>query len=232
MGLSASRFRWACCTACYRIFCGTGFRFARDGGVGRPQRPGLAAELAIPIFEDDPYGCLRYSGQPLPSLKSLAGDSPLVIYASSFSKVLAPGVRVAWTVADPELIRAMVLMRQGADLCTSTVSQALVAEYCHRGLVESHLEHVVDTYAGKCRAMRESLELHVPEDLATWTEPQGGFFFDDAQGFVPFLAEHGFEWSKGRMGRKQAVIALDDSNRILIAPQQIDIFSAAFQRNK
>ena len=65
----------------------------------------------------------------MPSLKSIAGNDPAVIYASSFSKILAPGVRVAWTVASPELIRAMVLMRQGEDLCTSTVTQALVAEY-------------------------------------------------------------------------------------------------------
>jgi len=96
----------------------------------RQQLIELATELAIPVFEDDPYGRLRFSGQPVPSLKSLAGNAPVVIYASSFSKVLAPGVRVAWTVAAPELIRAMVLMRQGEDLCTSTVTQALVAAYC------------------------------------------------------------------------------------------------------
>ncbi|HSO23671.1 MAG TPA: PLP-dependent aminotransferase family protein, partial [Chondromyces sp.] len=99
----------------------------------------LAAERGIPIFEDDPYGRLRFAGEPLPSLKALAGDAPHLIYASSFSKVLAPGVRVAWTVASPELIRSMVLMRQGEDLCTSTVTQALVAEYCERGLLEQHL---------------------------------------------------------------------------------------------
>ena len=137
----------------------------------------LAAELAIPLLEDDPYGCLRYAGEPLPTLKALAGDAPDVIYASSFSKVLAPGVRVAWTVADPQLTRATVLMRQGADLCTSTVSQALVAEYCRRGLVERHLAHVIATYSGKCRAMQESLARHLGAELATWTEPQGGFFY-------------------------------------------------------
>ena len=137
----------------------------------------LAAELAIPIFEDDPYGRLRFAGDPLPTLKSLVGDAPQVIYASSFSKVLAPGVRVAWTVASPELIRAMVLMRQGEDLCTSTVTQALVAEYCSRGLLEEHLHHIIDTYARKSRAMQTALERHLPTGAASWQTPQGGFFF-------------------------------------------------------
>ena len=71
----------------------------------RKQLVEFAAEHEIPIFEDDPYGRLRYAGEPLPTLKSLVGDAPHVMYASSFSKVLAPGVRVAWTVAAPELIR-------------------------------------------------------------------------------------------------------------------------------
>ncbi len=92
-----------------------------------------AAELGIPVLEDDPYGQLRYRGEPLPSLKRLAGSVPGVLYASSFSKILAPGVRVAWAVGPPEIIRAMVLMRQGEDLCTATVTQALVDEYCRRG---------------------------------------------------------------------------------------------------
>ena len=137
----------------------------------------LATGLGIPILEDDPYGRLRYSGEPVPSLKSLAGDAPAVIYASSFSKVLAPGVRVAWTVAAPELIRAMVLMKQGEDLCTSTVTQALVAEYCRRGLLEEHLQHIVATYTRKSRAMQAALNRHLPEGSASWHEPQGGFFF-------------------------------------------------------
>jgi len=137
----------------------------------------LAAERAIPIFEDDPYGRLRFAGDSLPTLKSLVDGAPQVIYASSFSKVLAPGVRVAWTVAAPELIRAMVLMRQGEDLCTSTVTQALVAEYCARGLLEEHLQHIIATYARKSRAMQAALERHLPEGAASWHPPHGGFFF-------------------------------------------------------
>ena len=143
----------------------------------RQQLVELSAELTIPVFEDDPYGRLRFAGDPIPNLKTIAGDAPNIIYASSFSKVLAPGVRVAWTVAAPELIRSMVLMRQGEDLCTSTVTQALVAEYCTRGLLEQHLGLIVDTYARKSRAMQTALEQHVPIGAASWHEPQGGFFF-------------------------------------------------------
>jgi len=137
----------------------------------------LSAQLEIPVLEDDPYGRLRFSGDSLPNLKRLAGDSPTVVYASSFSKVLAPGVRVAWTVASPELVRAMVLMRQGEDLCTSTVTQALVAEYCRRGLLEDHLGIIIATYARKSRAMQQALDHHLPTGAADWQEPQGGFFF-------------------------------------------------------
>jgi 2-aminoadipate transaminase len=137
----------------------------------------LAAELEIPVLEDDPYGRLRYSGEPLPNLKRLAGAGTQVIYASSFSKVLAPGVRVAWTVAAPELIRSMVLMRQGEDLCTSTVTQALVAEYCRRGHLEEHLHRILGIYSHKCRAMQAALNRHLPSGTAHWTEPAGGFFF-------------------------------------------------------
>ena len=71
----------------------------------------------------------------------------------------------------------MVLMRQGEDLCTSTVTQALVAEYCARGLLEEHLVHIVAAYARKSRAMQDALERHLPAGAATWHVPQGGFFF-------------------------------------------------------
>ncbi|MEX1310129.1 MAG: PLP-dependent aminotransferase family protein, partial [Candidatus Sulfomarinibacteraceae bacterium] len=137
----------------------------------------LAAELEIPVFEDDPYGKLRYSGEALPNLGRIAGVGLEVIYASSFSKVLAPGVRVAWTVADPGLTRAMVLMRQGEDLCTSTVTQALVAEYCRRGFLDSHMDRILEVYSKKCRSMQNALERHLPRGSATWVEPEGGFFF-------------------------------------------------------
>jgi len=136
-----------------------------------------AAELGIPVLEDDPYGQLRYRGEPLPTLKRLAGSAPGVIYASSFSKILAPGVRVALVVGAPEIIRALVLMRQGEDLCTSTVTQALVAEYCRRGNLASHLATILDVYSTKCAAMERALAQHLGAASAEWQPPDGGFFF-------------------------------------------------------
>ncbi len=137
----------------------------------------LAERFQIPVFEDDPYSRLRYRGDALPTIKELAGDSPAVLYVSSFSKLLAPGVRVAWAVGDPSLIRAMVLLRQGEDLCTPTVTQALVAEYCRLGHLDRHLDRIVDHYRAKRDAMQRALEEHVAGPGVRWHEPEGGFFF-------------------------------------------------------
>ncbi len=137
----------------------------------------LTAELGIPLFEDDPYGCLRYRGEAIPPIARLADGAPHVLYASSFSKVLAPGVRVAWCVGAPALIRAMVLLRQGEDLCTPTATQAVVAEYCRRGHLDSHLARIVDHYRAKRDAMQRELLATMPVDRVRWHEPEGGFFF-------------------------------------------------------
>lgn len=137
----------------------------------------LAASLAIPVLEDDPYGRVRFRGEPLPALAALAAGSPWVLYAGSFSKVLAPGVRLGWLVGPPALVRAMVLVRQGADLCPPTVTQALVAEYCRRGHLDAHLEHVVATYRARAESMQRALAAQLPADAVSWREPDGGFFF-------------------------------------------------------
>jgi 2-aminoadipate transaminase len=137
----------------------------------------IAAELRILVLEDDPYGALRYRGEALPPIKLLAGDTAGVLYTSSFSKILAPGVRVAWLVGPPALVRALVLMRQGEDLCTSTVTQALVDAYCRRGFLEPHLATMIERYSAKCSAMQRALTEHLAPDLADWHSPDGGFFF-------------------------------------------------------
>ncbi len=137
---------------------------------------GLAHELRLPVLEDDPYGRLRYTGEPLPPLARLAGDDRHVVYASSFSKVLAPGVRVAWVVGPAELIRTMTLLRQGTDLCTSTVTQALVAEYCRRGHLDRHLGRILEVYAARRDAMLEAMDHHLDPTTVSWDPPDGGFF--------------------------------------------------------
>jgi len=143
----------------------------------RRQLVDTARELGIPVFEDDPYGRLRYLGEPVPALASLDGASGSVLYASSFSKILAPGVRVAWIVGPPRLIRALVMLRQGEDLCTPVVTQGLVAEYCRRGLLERHLPRILDHYRVKRDAMQAELRRALSAGGAEWYEPEGGFFF-------------------------------------------------------
>lgn len=135
----------------------------------------IATREGIPVLEDDPYGALRYGGEPLPTLFSMAGGG--VLFASSFSKILAPGTRVAWAVGDAELIRKMVIAKQGMDLCTSTVTQVLIAEYCRRGFLDGHLPKIRAHYAAKARAMSASLRQALPAGAARWTDPEGGFFF-------------------------------------------------------
>lgn len=135
----------------------------------------LAVRHGVPVLEDDPYGELRYRGERVPALFTMAGEG--IVYASSFSKILAPGVRVAWAVGAPELIRKMVVAKQGMDLCTSVVAQVLVAEYVQRGFLESHLVKIRSHYAHKAQAMSRELRSCLPATAAKWGEPDGGFFF-------------------------------------------------------
>ncbi|MDR0649232.1 MAG: PLP-dependent aminotransferase family protein [Synergistaceae bacterium] len=135
----------------------------------------IAAEFDLLIFEDDPYGHLRFEGQDEPTIFSMDA-SGRVVYACSFSKILAPGVRVAWTVGDPQIIRKMILVKQGADLCTSVVAQALVAQYCEEGHLSSFLPKIIKHYSKKCKGMADAFAKHLPPDVE-YTVPKGGFFF-------------------------------------------------------
>jgi 2-aminoadipate transaminase len=151
--------------------------------LSEPRRHQLAevsARLGIPVLEDDPYGELRYSGARIPTLFSTAADG--VVFASSFSKVLAPGVRVAWAVGDAGIVRKMVVAKQGMDLCTSVVAQVLVAEYCRRGYLERHLDKIRAHYAAKAAAMGAALDTSLPPGAASYATPTGGFFFWAALG--------------------------------------------------
>jgi 2-aminoadipate transaminase len=156
----------------------------------------------VPVLEDDPYGELRFRGQALPSLYSLAGGDG-VVWAGSFSKMLAPGVRVAWAVGDAEVIRRMALVKQGVDLCTPVVSQALAAEYCRRGHLERHLPKIRAHYADKAAAMSAALAAALPPGRAEWHEPEGGFFFwlrlagSDARALFQRAVEHGVAFLPG-----------------------------------
>ncbi len=172
-------------------------------GGRRAALAAFAKQFGIPVLEDDPYGELRYGGENIPSLFSIARGEG-VVYASSFSKILAPGVRVAWAVGDRDLIRRMVTAKQGMDLCTPMVAQVLVAEYVERGFLDSHLVKIRSHYAAKARAMAAALRQGLAGLPVSWQAPDGGFFFwldlggVDSQALFARAIEEGVAFLPGR----------------------------------
>jgi 2-aminoadipate transaminase len=134
----------------------------------------LAREHEVLIVEDNPYGLLRYEGSPLPPLYQLEGGD-YVIYLGTFSKILSPGIRLGWAVAPPPVMEKIVLGKQAADLCTSTLTQYFVREYFAEGRWRDYVESLVEIYRRRRDVMIEALEEHFPAQ-ATWTHPEGGLF--------------------------------------------------------
>jgi 2-aminoadipate transaminase len=163
--------------------------FQNPGGVTlsrqrRDQLVALSDKYGIPIIEDDPYGQLRYEGEHIPPLvvldrTNLARDPGYklgnVIYLSTFSKVLAPGLRVAWIVAPPDVIAKLVQLKQSADLHTSTFTQMVTYEVARDGFIDEHVKIIRATYKERRDAMLAALENYFPPEVS-WTHPQGGLF--------------------------------------------------------
>ena len=144
----------------------------------------LANIYGVPIIEDDPYGQLRYEGDhvlPLVVLdrESLRRDSGYsvgnVIYLSTFSKTLAPGLRLGWIVAPQEIIKKLVQLKQGTDLHTSTFNQHVAYEVARDGFLDLHVKLIRQIYRKRRDVMLESLKEFFPPEV-TWTRPQGGLF--------------------------------------------------------
>jgi len=134
----------------------------------------LARSRELLVIEDNPYGLLRYDGESLPPLYQLDGGD-FVIYVGTFSKILSPGIRLGWAVAPPPVMEKVVLGKQAADLCTSTLTQFFVREYFSSGRWSDYVESVSRIYRSRRDAMIEALDRHFPPQ-ATWTEPDGGLF--------------------------------------------------------
>jgi 2-aminoadipate transaminase len=125
------------------------------------------------LVEDDPYSALRYQGSSIPPIKAFVPEN--VIYVSTLSKVLAPGLRIGFSVA-PKLIRKwLVIVKQGTDLHTSTFSQALGAEYLSGGHMKHQLPKIISLYKPKHRAMLDALGEYFPDGFR-WSKPEGGMF--------------------------------------------------------
>ncbi|MGB9722815.1 MAG: PLP-dependent aminotransferase family protein [Chloroflexia bacterium] len=135
----------------------------------------LAEHYDLLIVEDDPYGELRYTGEPVPPIKAF-DMTGRVIYLSTFSKILSPGIRLAWVVASEEFIRKLVLIKQATDLCTSTFIQYAAYAYCQSGVMEEHIEKIRAMYKVRMEAMLNALERYFPREGVSWTHPEGGMF--------------------------------------------------------
>jgi len=134
----------------------------------------IAREYDMLVIEDSPYSELRYSGEKVPSIKSMDVDGR-VIYLGTFSKILAPGFRVAWCIAEDALLNKLTIVKQAADLCTNTFGQYIAAEYVTRGYLDEHVETIKTLYKTKRDKMLIAMEKHFPKE-AKWTKPDGGMF--------------------------------------------------------
>ncbi len=136
----------------------------------------LAHEHDLLIVEDDPYGKLRFEGDHVPTFYSLDKNEGRVLYFGTFSKILVPGFRLAWSVGPTELIRKMVISKQSVDLCTNAFTQFIAADMLQTGVIDTHLPKIIDLYRGKRDLMLGAMDKHFPKEGVTWTKSQGGLF--------------------------------------------------------
>ena len=134
----------------------------------------VVRERELLLVEDNPYGLLRYEGEPRESLYSLDGGD-YVLYLGTFSKILSPGIRLGWLCAPPPVMEKAVLGKQAADLCTSTLSQYFVDEYFAEGRWQEYIASLCNVYRERRDAMLDALERYFPAE-ATWSRPEGGLF--------------------------------------------------------
>ncbi|HEY8284544.1 MAG TPA: PLP-dependent aminotransferase family protein [Chloroflexota bacterium] len=134
----------------------------------------VATRRSLPIVEDDPYGELRFAGPEVPPLRALPGGEETV-YLGTFSKILAPGLRVGWTVAPKPLIERLVMAKQAADLHTDSLAQRALLHFCTHNDLAAHIEQLQEVYRERREAMLDALAQYLPAD-AGWTKPEGGLF--------------------------------------------------------
>ncbi|MFZ6656606.1 PLP-dependent aminotransferase family protein [Undibacterium sp. TJN19] len=131
------------------------------------------ARMGIPLIEDNPYGDLCYSGEPLPKMLNMNPGG--VIYMGSFSKVLTPGIRLGYVVGPTALIRKLEQAKQAADLHTAQLTQMVVYEVIKDGFLGEHIPTIRSFYAKQCSVMLDAMSKHFPEGVS-WTKPEGGMF--------------------------------------------------------
>lgn len=134
----------------------------------------IVQENKVPLIEDDPYGELRYYGEVVPPIKSF-DETGWVIYLSTFSKTIAPGLRLGWLVAEKDLMGKLVLAKQGTDLHTGTLVQRAAYHYLMNYNVTNHVETIRSEYGRRRDIMLQEMEKNFPTNVS-WTKPEGGMF--------------------------------------------------------
>ena len=134
----------------------------------------IARERELLVLEDNPYGLLRYEGEPLAPLRALDGGV-YVLYLGTFSKILAPGIRLGWVAAPGPVLAKIQLGKQAADLCTSTLSQLMVQAYFEEARWHDYVESLTEIYRARRDSMLDALAEFFPPE-AEWTRPAGGLF--------------------------------------------------------
>jgi 2-aminoadipate transaminase len=145
----------------------------------------MCCDNNVPIIEDDPYGKLRYEGSHIPTVTKLDADicsngsnheyQGNVIYLSTFSKTLVPGLRLAWAIAPPEIILKLVQAKQGSDLHTSTFNQFLAYEVCKDDFLDSHIPMIREVYKKRRDLMMDLIDELFPSEVH-YVRPEGGLF--------------------------------------------------------
>ncbi len=134
----------------------------------------ISHKYNVPIIEDDPYGEIRFEGKAYPSLVAMDKIGN-VIALRTFSKILAPGLRLGWIIGDKEVIKKLVLAKQASDLCSPSATQYIADEFIREGHMRKYLELVRKTYKEKKDTMLKALEKYFPKEVS-WTKPEGGMF--------------------------------------------------------
>jgi 2-aminoadipate transaminase len=138
----------------------------------------IAREFDLVVVEDNPYGMLRFEGEPLPTLAALeqeSGDTDRVVYLGTFSKIFAPGVRLGWVHAQPGILHKINVGKQGADLCSSNLSQMMICSYFQNADWHAYVKRLVGIYRERRDAMLDALAEFMPREIH-WTHPEGGLF--------------------------------------------------------
>jgi 2-aminoadipate transaminase len=139
----------------------------------------LAREYDLIILEDNPYGMLRFEGENIPTLAAMEqednGEVERVVYLGTFSKIFAPGVRLGWVHAQPGILHKINVGKQGADLCSSNLSQMMIASFFQNSDWRGYVNRLNDIYRERRNAMLDALAEFMPKDVH-WTHPEGGLF--------------------------------------------------------